>query len=328
MAATVTHEDVVYEITGAEASVSRWRNVPSIFISKFIYSKGSVYRVTGIAAMAAHSGQQNPVVSVLIANTITSIGAEAFCGCRSLQALAFESGTALTTLGPSAFDDCAIPAFTLPDRVTHIPEYAFHSCPNLLSLTISATSGLVTISRFAFAHSPLESIKLPRQAKLTDNPPASNVFDNCVGADRFISLKVVDFPPNSAFDMIPVRYFSGSLIGAIRIPSRVKAIDAYAFSWCQELFRVDFEDGSDLRRIGKGAFWKCPIEKISFPQSLSSIEQMAFLQTRMLVDVRFHANGGPVTIASDAFQQSDTCIEALRLPPNSTIQGGPQGRAR
>ena len=79
------------------------------------------------------------LTSVTIPNSVTSIGAGAFIGCRSLSSV------------------------TIPNSVTSIGNYAFESCTSLTSVTIG--KNITSIGKYAFY-----DCKIPIVISLIENP--------------------------------------------------------------------------------------------------------------------------------------------------------------
>ena len=71
--------------------------------------------------------------SIVIPDTITSIGREYFKGCVSLKNI--ELPESLTYIGAAAFEDCnSLTSITIPKNVKTIGENAFKGCTALTSI--------------------------------------------------------------------------------------------------------------------------------------------------------------------------------------------------
>ena len=80
---------------------------------------------------------------------VTSIGAEAFDFCTSLQSISIPSG--VTSIGAEAFNYCtSLQSISIPSGVTSIGKSAFLSCTSLQSISIPSDSKLTSIGEGAF----------------------------------------------------------------------------------------------------------------------------------------------------------------------------------
>ncbi len=85
--------------------------------------------------------------SVVIPESVTSIGYAAFHNCRSLTSVTIGSG--VISIREAAFDGCKLlTSITIPNSVTSIGYYAFTSCSSLNSVTLG--SGVTSIGERAF----------------------------------------------------------------------------------------------------------------------------------------------------------------------------------
>ncbi len=82
-----------------------------------------------------------------IPDTVTSIGDDAFCYCKSLSSVTIPNS--VTSIGFGAFLGCtSLSSVNIPDSVTSIKGYAFSSCSSLSSVTIP--DSVTSIGYYAF----------------------------------------------------------------------------------------------------------------------------------------------------------------------------------
>ena len=124
----------------------------------------------------AFNSSRNISGSVTIPSTITSIGYYAFSMCQNVTSVIFESGSALETIGSSAFREIGASSITFPASVKSIGGSAFINCSNLSTVQFESESNLSSIGAFAFyGNSALSNIAIPE--KLTTI--GDNAFRMC-----------------------------------------------------------------------------------------------------------------------------------------------------
>jgi len=102
--------------------------------------------VTNIGGSAFYA---SALTSVVIPNSVTSIGNYTFMVCTSLTNITMGSG--VISIGAEAFALCfGLTSVTIPNSVASIGAMAFDNCPSLASVTIG--NGLTNIGRYAFEY--------------------------------------------------------------------------------------------------------------------------------------------------------------------------------
>lgn len=93
--------------------------------------------------------QETNVTDVVIPDTVTSIGAEAFCWCRNLTSITIPD--TVTSIGKWAFHGCKrLTSITIPDAVTSIGDEAFDGCESLKNFSISLQKQLLGKDIFGY----------------------------------------------------------------------------------------------------------------------------------------------------------------------------------
>ena len=88
------------------------------------------------------------LTSLTIPNSLTSIGGSVFYGCSGLTSVTIPNS--VTSIGSGAFQRCSsLTAVTIPNSVTTIGGYAFKGCSNLSSVTIGENVSRIYSSSFA-----------------------------------------------------------------------------------------------------------------------------------------------------------------------------------
>ena len=199
------------------------------------------------------------VTSVVIPNTVTSIGTNAFQGCQNLTNVTI--GTGVTNIEDEAFAYCgSLTNVTIPNSVILIGAYAFVGCNNLTSVTIG--TNVTSINADAFYECPLTSVTIPNSVT---NIGAGAFWDCTSLSSLTIGTKVASIG-NSAFSYC-------TNLTSVAMPSSVRSIGDWAFDGTR-LTNVTI--GSGVTSIGTGSFYECPLIRVTIPNSVISIGDDAF----------------------------------------------------
>ncbi|MDR2053813.1 MAG: leucine-rich repeat domain-containing protein [Treponema sp.] len=203
------------------------------------------YPVTEIGAEAF---KLLDITEVVIPNSVTAIGNDAFAWCTVLTRVtlpgklltlgdkAFEHceklgavnlPNTLTSIGEGAFSGCALAAVTIPASVTSIGSEAFKECGKLAALTFAAGSKLETIGAKAFQGTVLSAVTIPASVTRID-----------VAAFNTGTLKTVTFAQGSLCTTIEGGAFAYTALAEITIPESVTEIGSIAFKGCEFLTKV------------------------------------------------------------------------------------------
>ena len=161
------------------------------------------------------------IVTLVIPDSVISIGASAFYGCSSLEGI--EIPESVTFIGNDAFYSCSsLKSIVIPNGVKSIGPNAFQYCTSLKSVILGDGLERIEIDAF-FGCSSLENLIIGCKVKSID----SYAIRGC------------------------------SKLKSITIPDSVTNIGYYAFSGCTSLENISFEEGSKLQDISAYAFENC-----------------------------------------------------------------------
>ena len=208
--------------------------------------------VTSIGALAFQDC--SALTSVTIGNSVTSIEDRAFNGCSSLAKtnytgdvaswcdIKFADGTANPMSYSHNFyiNDQEIRDLVIPNTVDSIHDYAFEDCSSLTSVTIG--NSVTSIGDLAFFYcSSLTSVTIGNSVTTI----RSSAFCGCY---RLTSITI----PNSVTSIEDCAFYGCSSLTSVTIPNGVTSIEYSTFSGCTGLNLLRL--GTGIKKIGKNAF--------------------------------------------------------------------------
>uniref|UniRef100_UPI004028D7FB leucine-rich repeat protein n=1 Tax=Prevotella sp. TaxID=59823 RepID=UPI004028D7FB len=174
-----------------------------------------------------------------IPNSVTTIGEEAFGGCKSLVNINIPNS--VTTIGRGAFKGCkSLISINIPNSVTTIGSGAFVRCDSLTSINIP--NSVTTIGKLAFWDcKSLVNINIPNSVTTIGKV----AFSHC---DSLTSINI----PNSVTTIEKCAFDGCKSLTNINIPNSVTTIEDRAFRGCENL---PSHIKSDIRqRFGEKVF--------------------------------------------------------------------------
>ena len=244
-----------------------------------VWQEGSTYTVTAIdnnATSYLNSIFRNSgITGIEFPSTLQTIGSYAFYSCKSLTEINLSGCTSLTSIGESAFNNCAITSLDLSGctSLISIGDFAFRSCDSLTGVNLSSCTSLTGIGDYAFEYcSGLTSISLP--SSLTSI--GSNIFWDCAGLESIIveeGNSVYHSEGNCLIETDTNTLVTGCKSSVI--PSYITSIRDNAFWGCSGLTNIILP--SSLTSIGSSVFRGCSgLTSIILPSRLTSIAGSAF----------------------------------------------------
>ncbi|MCH5164232.1 MAG: leucine-rich repeat protein [Clostridiales bacterium] len=231
------------------------------------------------------------LTSFTIPSSVTSIGYNAFDGCKNLKSINFNN-CGITKINSSTFQNSGLESITIPSGVKSIDSNAFYGCQNLATINNFEACDIDTIQSGTFQNSGIESIIIPASVKTIGN----YAFDGCS------SLINVWFYDNSKLESIGSSAFNNSGLSSITLPSNVASIGIAAFYDCKSLHTVNLNN--KLSSIDSSVFRYSGLTSISIPSSVKTINSYAFANCSALKNVVFESGSSLESIGSYAFYNS------------------------
>ena len=244
--------------------------------------------------------------SIVIPETIdgmpvTAIGAKAF---RSTSITDIKIGANIRKIGDEAFYSCEKLSYvTWNCKCDVIPDFCFFGCLNLINFDFS---GIKKIGKYAFEKSGLQKVFLPENIKIIEK----GTFRECSGLRSVTWNCTCDvIPANCFFECSNLTHFDFSVITKIEeysfsrsglqevsFPENIKIIEEGAFRECSGLRSVTWHctcdvipancfsecsnltnfDFSNIKKIGRYAFWESGLQEICLPKSIEILEEGTF----------------------------------------------------
>lgn len=265
------------------------------------------------------------VEEIILPNTLTTIGENAFSGCINLKTILIPQ--TVTGIAGFAFKDCrSLPAIEIPEKVTSIGNSAFQGCANLKNVILP--TGIKAINAREFADCPaLEIVSIPATVETVQK----TAFENSLS----INLKVVYGTAGEEFakaNSIPYTYTVQNTADFSYLRSGNGAELVCYIGQINDVNIPASLDGAPVWRIGPGAFQESAYARnVTLPETVREIGDWAFAYAEGLKSVNI--SDGIIKIGANAFTGSTNLsellipssvteigIDAFRDCPNLTIQ--------
>ena len=336
-------EGIIYEISsdGAYASVVGYDG------TAMRVKIADMYEGVPVTELCESVFEGKNIVSVIIPDSVTSIGNSAFYNCTSLTSVHISDIAAWCNI--SFVDGYSNPLYyaknlylngnlvtelVIPNSVTSIGNSAFYNCTSLTSVTIG--NGVTSIGSSAFEGcSSLTSVTIGNSVKSI----GSEAFRNCT------SLTSVTIP-GSVTSIGNGAFWSCTSLTSVTIGNSVTSIGSDAFSYCNSALYTEYEYGKyvgdennpyavlielsnknlstytineNTKIIGSGVFRNCArLTNITIPDSVTTIGGDAFRNCDSLTSVVI---GNSVTsIGERAFCNCDS-LTSVTIPGSVTSIG-------
>ena len=277
----------------------------------------------------------NFLTSIIVPNSVTSIGEGAFSGCILLFKIIIPNS--VTSIGDLAFmDSNALSHIVISNSVTSIGDGTFYGCSSLTNIVIP--DSVTSIGDIAFSGSrSLSNIVIPDSVTSIGD----YVFEGCTSLSNIVIPDSVTSIGNGVFSgCLSLKYIS--------IPVNVICLNGNPFSeWngkldclspnfvyeCDILFNKDKSEiisfrnqkiesyiiFSNVKRIGDSAFSGCrSLSNIIIPDSVTSIGDGAFYGCSSLTNIVLPDS--VTSIGSNAFRDCSS-LSNIVIPDSVTSIG-------
>jgi hypothetical protein len=261
----------------------------------------SAPKLIRIEAQAFHNCTS--LKAICIPASVEILCEKCFRGCGSLSSLTFESDSKLTQIKAKAFYRCtSLKSICIPSSVEILCPRCFGDCESLSSLTFESDSKLTQIEADAFnGCMALESFCIPASVEAIDVSALMTTGISHIAVEdgschfRASGPFLTDLNRSSL-----IGYFC--LHECVEIPRAIQIFGEKCFFWCNAITSLIFESGSQLRRIGAGAFCLCSsVQSICLPASVEILCDNCFSDCKALSSLTFESGSKLSRIEPEVF---------------------------
>jgi hypothetical protein len=254
----------------------------------------------GTIAITGYTGSNGDVTipSSITGLPVTSIGNAAFTVYPSLTSIIIPDS--VTSIGQGAFTGCGLTNVTIPNSITNIGSFAFEMS-GLTNITVDPLNSMYSsASGVLFDKGQTTLIEYPGGLAGSYAVPSSVIsiaegaFYDCFGLTN-VAI------PDSVTSIGDFAFNGCTNLANVVIGNGVTVIEGGAFSQCTGLTNVAI--GDNVISIGDSAFYRCVgLTSVTIPGSVTSIGQQTFNLCVNLATVYFQGNApavGSLAFAAD-----------------------------
>ncbi len=230
-------------------------DVTDVVIPRSFMNGGLKYTVTGIAEAAFQGGNFKTIV---MPNSVLSIGYNAFEDCQNLNSVTFSRG--LQTIESGAFQNCSsLTSVSIPNTVEEIGGSAFWDCP-LESVILEEGSNNIKCL-YAFPMTPIKNLYIGR-------PHSTQLIESYKSTLETLTLG------NCVKEVLDKEFMDFENLKSVTFGSNIKTIGEFAFKGCKNLTKVILSPTVEV--IKEGAFANTSITEIAMGYAITTIAKDAF----------------------------------------------------
>ncbi len=341
--------DVDFNILGVKASAATYSGTCGDNLTWSLDTETGELVISGTGDMTNYSFSSlvpwhvncSLIKSVVISDSVTSIGVAAFYECAELTNVTIPNS--VTIIGKYAFEGCtSLTSITIPDSVTSIDSGAFSGCTGLTSVVIP--DSVTSIGNSAFGE--CESL-----TNVTIGNSVTSIGEFAFGyCDSLTSVTI----PDSVTSIGVGAFYDCYSITSVTIPDSVTSIGYGAFGYCYSLTSITVDEGNEsyssengvlfdknkttliqypignsrttyttpdsVTSIGDGAFGYCEsLTSVTIGNSVKSIGESAFYRCESLTSVTIPDS--VTSIGNSAFEECKS-LTSVTIPDSVTSIGG------
>ena len=255
--------DHVYEYTGENSYTG------DIDIPETVSYMGFTYTVIALGERAFYRCR-GPLTSVVVPNTVTSIGVYAFSESWQLRSVVLPNS--VNTIGEGTFSSCPrLNSVRLPEGITVLPSRMFEFCTSITSFVIPPT--VTRIGKYAFHSTGLISVDIPESVTAIEE----GAFSSCLD---LVTLDV----PNTVTELGIDAFSYCRELRSIHLPENLVAIPTLLLCCCEKLTSISIPE--TVTYIANGAFLNCYcLTNIEIPAAVTELGESAFQHCSALTSI-------------------------------------------
>ncbi len=266
----------------------------------------------------------NSISSVSIPTSVIVIGEGAFGYCKNLKNVNISNG--VLAIGQCAFENSAIESVILPSTLESIGESVFR---NNRIAQLEIPEGITSIGNNAFSDNQIAKLTLPSSLKnLGESAFMSNNITQLeipegvtsIGNNAFSDNQIAKLTlPSSLKNLGESAFRNNKPLSSLAIANGITKISKYAFSSCSNLSSVNIPNSVTV--IAEQAFSHCNISKLVLPNSVKTIEKLAFYNSLNRYST-LSINNSVQSIGKDAFANENGAFNGtiINLPSWLTFE--------
>ena len=304
---TTDSEFTFTELGNNQWSIAKYNGNRAYVKIPSMHNGGTVVAI-GDEAFGGDTTMNLKLKSVVIPDSVTTIGEYAFCYCMGLTSV--EIPDSVTTIGEGAFGGCiGLTSITIGEYVTAIGEYAFEACYKLVEIYNKSNLNLTAGSEeYGCVGLYAKNIYTEENDSKLSHTDDGYIFHHN-GTDAYLMGYCGDERALTLPDGFTA--YDGTQINSYEIHQ-------YAFFICEVLTSVEISDS--VTTIGDSAFYGCAgLISVTIPDSVTSIGSAAF---QYCVELTSGTIGESVTTIGDyAFYECNKLIEVYNKSDLNIVAG-------